>query len=707
MAAASPVEPEPSEVTHCCTREPTRDILIIRSLERDDSLDRAERKIRKLRDKAEKLRQAGNLKKALDIYHELEKREPLEPRWPHLAGEAHKRFGQINDSVEHFTKAAELYNQKGFDVKCVAMCKVLLAMDPLNETGNRLLEAVSGDSRPKFQLPQDPPPRSHSQAALAATGGMELQAPPTATQAAPAPPSRVPHAQGEPPLDIPSLAPPPSPKRTNAKETSPKELQALNLSDLEDLLDGDATPARPPPPPVATTPPRIPAPARPAPGGARSVPPRTPNPPLVSKPPRPDKPQGSTMGKFSESLDIAIEVEVEVEELDNAAAQQSSGADELVVTDNTFMESLATSQAEHTSAPRKHPTLEPDAPLASLELEDIMPGTRRKPSGPIGRKPTEELFEVDIADIEEIHDLENDSDPAGIDDEYHKAVTTKGNQPETTPPGLFKKLGIDAMKSLVAQMSYLEKQPGDVIVRQGEVGGSLYVIIRGEVSIIREIDGQRMHVATLGDGEFFGEMALLTDTPRVASVEAVTTVEMFEVSRDTLRRLIQEYPQVVPVLIGFLKDRLLEIFVMTSDLLRPVPEAKRWVLARKFKLYEIKEGKVILKEGKPSGGLMIFLAGTAKATRERKGSTVVLGELQPGSLVGEISLLTGGPAVATVTATSKAWLLAISQRQWKTLTNAFPQMRQYVERLAAKRRQQNAAVISGGATYTSQTLRLV
>ena len=163
----------------------------------------------------------------------------------------------------------------------------------------------------------------------------------------------------------------------------------------------------------------------------------------------------------------------------------------------------------------------------------------------------------------------------------------------------------------------------------------------------------------------------------------------------------------VPVLIGFLKDRLLEIFVKTSDLLRPVPESKRWVLARKFKLYEIKEGKIILKEGKPSGGLMIFLAGTATATRERKGKTITLGSLEPGSLVGEISLLTGGPAVATVTATSKAWLLAISQRQWKALTKGFPKMREYVERLAAKRREHNAAVVTGGATYTSQTLRLV
>jgi CRP-like cAMP-binding protein len=427
----------------------------------------------------------------------------------------------------------------------------------------------------------------------------------------------------------------------------------------------------------------------------------------VDKPPRPDPPRsdppaGPTIGRFTETLDIAIEIE----ELDNAMAAKQTGAGQpddkdMVVTDNTFMESLAADQIEVTSQPSKHPTLEPDAPLVSLDLEDVLPGTHRKPSGPLGRKPTDEMFEVDIEDIEEV------SGPAGGTDEYSKALPQSPDRPETTPPGLFRKLGIDAMKSLVAQMSYLEKKPGEIIVRQGDVGGSLFVIIRGEVVIVRETGGQRMEVTTLGDGEFFGEMALLTDTPRVASVEAVTTVEMFEVSRDTMRRLIQEFPQVVPVLISFLKDRLLEIFVKTSDLLRPVPEAKRWVLARKFKLYEIKEGRVILKEGKPSGGLMIFLAGTAVATHQRKGKTVVLGELQPGSIVGEISLLTGGPAVATVTAKSKAWLLAISQRQWKTLTSAFPQMREYVEQLAAKRRQENADIIAGGATYTSQTLRLV
>ncbi|MFH2010619.1 MAG: cyclic nucleotide-binding domain-containing protein [bacterium] len=638
-------------------------------------MDRTDKKIRKLRDKAEKLRQGGNVKKAIEIYHELCSRDPEEPRWPHLAGEAHKRLGQIDDAVKYFTKAAALYGKNGWHVKCVALCKVLLAMDPLNATGLRLLEEVSGTDKPKFPMAAEPREPTPSQAALAATGGRVLSTP--------AP------GRAEAPSESLSL---PRPKH----ETSPKELQAIDITELEALLEKPVRPGGAPPPPPP--------------------PPITRTAPLVDKPPRPDPTQSQLSRKPRETLDIAIELEEplddpkathaltieDIELLDNAVGHATESDDDIEVLDMDdldFMESLEHSEATVSRTPMKKPTLELDAPLETLDLEDVMPGTLRKPTGDAMPKDSQELFEVPLD--------EPQPGQTGDFEEYKRRITPGQEASAPTPPGLFQKLGIDVMKSLVAQMSYVEKSPGQEIVKQGQIGGSLYVIVRGEVAIIKEVDGRRIHVTTLKDGEFFGEMALITDTPRVATVEAITTVEMLEVSRDTLRLLIRDFPQVVPVLIKFLKDRLLEIFVKTSDLLKPVPEAKRWVLARKFKLYEIKEGKVILREGKPSGGLMIFLAGTARATRQRRGKTVTLGLLEPGSLVGEISLLTGGPAVATVTATSKAWLLAISQAQWKALTNAFPDMREYVEALARKRREENAAIISGDAGYSSQSLRLV
>jgi len=281
--------------------------------------------------------------------------------------------------------------------------------------------------------------------------------------------------------------------------------------------------------------------------------------------------------------------------------------------------------------------------------------------------------------------------------------------PELTPPGLFRALGIDASRSLVTRMSFVTHDPGTVVIRQGDVGGSLYVIVRGTVRIVKEQpDGRRIEISRLSDGEFFGEMALVTDTPQVASMESVTEVDLLEVSRETLRLLIQDFPQVVPNLIKFLKDRLLEVFVKTSDLLGPVPEKYRWQLARKFRLYEVAEGKALIREGKPSGGLFILLAGRTAVTRTRRGRKLKLGELRSGAVIGEISLITGGPAVATVYSKTKCWLLVVSAKQFEVLTRRFPAMKSLVESLAEERRQRNAELLaSGDARYVSQELNLV
>ena len=642
------------------------------------------KKARKLRDKAEKLRRSGNAKKACELYYELCELEPEEPRWPQQAAEMHRQLGEHEKAVKGFIHSAELYHTTGFGVKCVAMCKVILSMDPLNAVANRLLEEVSGSRPARLPMPgelsPDPPP-STAEVAMASTGGNFYAAPP---EPKPAPPT--------------VAAPPPAPPRKPTRETSPKELQTLNLSDLQTLLghgepgSSAGHPAVPPPPPIPSEPPQV----------LVDAPPRQQRPPA---PPMPSAVPGSATGRRplvpQETLDISIDIE-ELEASFADTPKPDAGEMEIMGSDVGFMAGLESSEISETRKARRNPTLEANAPLETLDLEDIMPGRQRKSSGTVSPNAVNDLFEIPLEEEETLEVTEE-----AAEDEYRRRLTPSKQGLEMPPPGLFKSLGIDAMKSLVTQMTFMERAPGQTILRQGEIGGSLFVIVRGEVAIIREIDGRRIQVTTLSDGAFFGEMALITDTPRLATVEAVTQVELFEISRDTVGLLIQQHPQVVPVLIKFLKDRLLESFVKTSDLLSPVPEQKRWLLARKFRLFEIKPGKVIVKEGEPSGGLMIFLAGSAVATRNRRGQKVSLGELGPGSIAGEISLLTGGPAVATVTATSKAWLLVISTKQWRALTNAFPTMRDYLEKLAAERRQENAAIIAGDANYTSQSIRIV
>jgi uncharacterized protein YhbP (UPF0306 family) len=80
---------------------------------------------------------------------------------------------------------------------------------------------------------------------------------------------------------------------------------------------------------------------------------------------------------------------------------------------------------------------------------------------------------------------------------------------------------------------------GDVIVRQGAPADKIFIIVKGEVTVEREEpDGRVVELETLRDGQFFGELAILRDTPREATATAKTDVTLLAMRRDTFQRLV-------------------------------------------------------------------------------------------------------------------------------------------------------------------------
>jgi len=69
-------------------------------------------------------------------------------------------------------------------------------------------------------------------------------------------------------------------------------------------------------------------------------------------------------------------------------------------------------------------------------------------------------------------------------------------------------------------------EPGEVVFNQGDFGDSVYVIEKGACEVIREQDGQRRHLADLGGGDYFGEMAVLADVSRNATIRATTPLDI-------------------------------------------------------------------------------------------------------------------------------------------------------------------------------------
>jgi cAMP-dependent protein kinase regulator len=85
---------------------------------------------RALREEAAEATAAGKYKRALTAYLELERLEPRDAQWPKRAGETYRRLGNHKHAIEAFNRSAERYAQNGFLVQAIAVCKLVLQIDP-------------------------------------------------------------------------------------------------------------------------------------------------------------------------------------------------------------------------------------------------------------------------------------------------------------------------------------------------------------------------------------------------------------------------------------------------------------------------------------------------------------------------------------------------------------------------------------------------
>ncbi|MDH3727693.1 MAG: Crp/Fnr family transcriptional regulator [Myxococcales bacterium] len=97
---------------------------------------------------------------------------------------------------------------------------------------------------------------------------------------------------------------------------------------------------------------------------------------------------------------------------------------------------------------------------------------------------------------------------------------------------------------------------GTTIFHQGDPGRSMYVIRAGKVRVIKESHGRQRVVTTLGPGDFFGEMAVVTGRPRSATVEVVEEAELLKLPAEKLQEMILGAGEVAIRLIRHLAERL-------------------------------------------------------------------------------------------------------------------------------------------------------
>jgi CRP-like cAMP-binding protein len=289
-------------------------------------------------------------------------------------------------------------------------------------------------------------------------------------------------------------------------------------------------------------------------------------------------------------------------------------------------------------------------------------------------KSTDQLMEISLDDLE----IEEEA-PA------EPAAGREGSLIEKLPPvPLFSSLDRSALQELIEKVEVKTFSAGEIIIRQNEKGNSLYVLAEGEAQVFLE-GPARVDLSRLEEGSFFGEISLLSNRPRTASVEAVGDATLLVVSRETINGLVKNHPGALKVLLRFFRDRLIHSLVHTHTLFSALPEPERGELVKKFCFVEAKSCSLLVKEGELADGLYIILSGDA----EMRQSGQALSLLSSGDLFGEESLLTDEPSDITVETVSKCWLLKMKRETFREVIMTYGPLLQVISDIVERHKRKN------------------
>ncbi|MDQ3036318.1 MAG: cyclic nucleotide-binding domain-containing protein [Myxococcota bacterium] len=262
---------------------------------------------------------------------------------------------------------------------------------------------------------------------------------------------------------------------------------------------------------------------------------------------------------------------------------------------------------------------------------------------------------------------------------------------------LFSALPPAALQRLLDGFSLRDLSTDDVAIRQGEEGREAFVVVRGFLRAERRAaeDAEPDVLALLGPGAIFGEMALVSEAPRAASVIAAEPVQVLVASREALEAIAATEAAVGKELSAFCRNRMMTNLVRHSTILNAVAPAQQAELMARFETTTFQVGDVLVTQGEEAAGLFLIASGSVRvSSKDADGDRIVLAELGPGDVVGEIGLVLRRPATATVTASHPTITLHLPRTQFQETIREHPALLAELYELAAKRDEETRSVVA-------------
>jgi len=248
---------------------------------------------------------------------------------------------------------------------------------------------------------------------------------------------------------------------------------------------------------------------------------------------------------------------------------------------------------------------------------------------------------------------------------------------------IFSELNQLLLREAMLDSSVHRFSEGEVIFERNDYSNTFHTILSGNVCIQIDPDDSTQ-VVSLDEGDFFGEMGLISGRRRTATVMAASDCIVFETPRRTMLKLIQSVPSVRRTLDSAAILRQIQTHLapgVSEDLLKPILDAAE--------IQEYKAGQPIFSEGDPGEDMHLIRNGSVTVSRRIGGRDVVLNYVPSGNYIGEMSLLSDLPRSATVKAANLTETICIEGQAFKDLMDKVPEVKASIENKFLDRLKQN------------------
>jgi predicted acylesterase/phospholipase RssA/CRP-like cAMP-binding protein len=283
-------------------------------------------------------------------------------------------------------------------------------------------------------------------------------------------------------------------------------------------------------------------------------------------------------------------------------------------------------------------------------------------------------------------------------------------------PPAFASLDSETLQRLVSSASNVRLGAGETLMRKGDPGGQLFVVVKGALEALVFRAKSEARVGVLGPGDLIGEVTWVTGGRCTVTVRAQSPSDLMRLDRDHLDAVATRNPEVLEAVTRLVTERLRRSQLLHAlgnvfgesapDLIQKLAAQAEW--------RTLGAGEVLFEAGDTGDDWFVIVSGSVVALSKQAGAPRVLYRLRAGNAVGEVALLTGRHRAATVMAHRPCLLARFPRSALESVIMRHPAflrslVRTIVERPAADsidKRRVNLHVAVFGLSRTAPTEQL-